>query len=75
MENEFIGNLLNNKKLILLLDIDNTILHANNRNLSEKEYIYLKEKFEWQFTTIKLKNERFFVKLRPFLKNLFEYVY
>ena len=72
MENEFIESLLNKKMLILLLDIDNTILHAAHSNIDEKEYISLKEKLDWEFTTFRIKNERFFVKLRPYLKNLFE---
>lgn len=74
MENEFLTSLIDNKKLILLLDIDNTILHATHINISEKEYTFLKNKYEWQFTSFRIKNERFFLKLRPYLKNLFEYI-
>ncbi len=60
------------KKLILLLDIDNTILHAGNLNISEKEYLLFKKKYDWEFSSIKIKNERFFIKFRPYLKYLFE---
>ncbi len=72
MENEFINSLIIKKKLILLLDIDNTILHAAHLNISEKEYILIKKKFDWEFKSIKIKNERFFIKFRPYLKNFFE---
>jgi hypothetical protein len=61
--------------LILLLDIDNTLLHASQPNISEKEYLYLKKKFDYQFTTFKIRNERYYVKLRPLLKDLFKYIF
>lgn len=72
MENEFINSLIFQKKLILLLDIDNTILHASHSNFSEKEYLSLKKKHNWEFTSIRIKNERFFIKFRPYLKQLLE---
>jgi len=72
MENEFITSLMVQKKLILLLDIDNNILHEGNLNISEKEYLLFKKKYDWEFSSIKIKNERFFIKFRPYLKYLFE---
>lgn len=72
LENNYITSLLSNRKLILLLDIDNTILHAHYPNISEAQYLGLKKKYDYQFASIRVKGQRFFLKLRPYLKEMLE---
>lgn len=51
-EESVVKKYLDNKKLILLLDIDNTILHACPFNLSKEEYDGLKSVYGWEITEI-----------------------
>jgi FCP1-like phosphatase family protein len=63
---------IDEKKLILLLDIDNTILHASNTQVNSDEYEELKKNYGDYFAGLKLSNHRMNVKLRPGLKEFFE---
>jgi FCP1-like phosphatase family protein len=67
-----IQQFLNNNKLVLLLDIDNTILHASSVDLSKTEYEELKKQYKDEIGIVKLNNQRLVFKLRPFLRELFE---
>jgi FCP1-like phosphatase family protein len=58
--------------LILLLDIDNTILHATSTEITNEEYEELKKKYGDNYAGLKLANHRMNVKLRPGLKEFFE---
>jgi FCP1-like phosphatase family protein len=51
-EESVVKKYLDNKKLILLLDIDNTILHACPFNLTKEEYESLKTIYGWEITEI-----------------------
>jgi len=67
-----IDKYLKEKKLILLLDIDNTILHAADIPLSTEEFNTLKDKYKDSFTFFKFKNkQQTVVKLR---NGLFEFL-
>ena len=73
LEKSYVNNYLQQKKLILLLDLDNTIIHTSPRGLLKEEVVYLKDKYKNYFGEILIKNElnRFdyiLAKFRPFLK-------
>lgn len=73
LEKSYVNNYLQKKKLILLLDLDNTIIHTSPRGLLKEDIKYLKDKYKDYFGEILIKNElnRFdyiLAKFRPFLK-------
>ena len=73
MEKSTINNLLNNQKLILLLDLDNTIIHASPKILSKEEIKYLQDNYKEYCSKVLIKNEIHrneivLVKFRPFLR-------
>ena len=73
LEKTYINNYLEQKKLILLLDLDNTIIHTSPRGLAKEDVDYLKKQYNKYFGEIYIKNEfnRFdyiLAKFRPFLK-------
>ena len=43
LEKSYVNNYLNQKKLILLLDLDNTIIHTSPRGLAKDDVDYLKK--------------------------------
>jgi hypothetical protein len=63
---------LNNKKLILLLDLDNTILHSSDFSFTQEEYLDLKKIFGWEIAKLCVNQKPFLVKFRPLLKEFFE---
>jgi len=63
---------LSEKKLILLLDLDNTILHAANISFTEEEYQILRNKYGKEIAKLKIAYQSFLVKFRPCLKEFFE---
>ena len=84
-EETVVKKYLDNKKLILLLDIDNTFLHACPFNLSKEEYDGLKLIYGWEITEIIISlpfvinnssstpaKQRIVVKFRPMLKSFLE---
>lgn len=78
-EENIVKRYIDKEKLILLLDIDNTILHASNFDLTREEYESLKAIYSWQMTIISIPiignpklHQRIFIKFRPMLKELFE---
>jgi FCP1-like phosphatase family protein len=77
-EQSLVSKYLQNKKLILLLDIDNTILHTSSVPISEEEYEDLKKKYDWEVTHIYLyhpelrKKEKLVIKFRPYLKQFLQ---
>jgi FCP1-like phosphatase family protein len=81
-EQNLVNKYQENKKLILLLDIDNTILHACNFELTSEEFETLKKCYDWQITTILLPipghlkshpiKQKIFIKFRPYLKEFLE---
>lgn len=63
---------LKEKKLILLLDLDNTILHASNLVFSREEYEALKQTYGWQIAALNISGQPCLIKFRPYLKEFFE---
>ena len=73
LEKSFVNNYLEKKKLILLLDLDNTIIHTSQIRISQEEIKYLQSLYNNYFSKIPIKNEfnrldYIYVKFRPFLK-------
>ena len=73
LEKVYFKNYLEEKKLILLLDLDNTIIHTSPRGLLKEDVNYLKDKYKNYFGEIRIKNELnrydyILAKFRPFLK-------
>ena len=75
LEKSIVEKYLKDKKLILLLDLDNTIIHTHTAQVRilPEELKYLKDTYKNYFAKIPLKNELnrneiIFVKFRPFLK-------
>ena len=73
LEKSFVNDYLEKKKLILLLDLDNTIIHTSQVRISPEEIKYLKSLYNNYFSKIPIKNEfnrydYIYVKFRPFLK-------
>lgn len=78
MEEKVINRYLNKKKLILLLDLDNTILHACAFPLNKEDYNYLKEKYKENISEIGIRNkydkqryDKIIIKFRVHLKEFF----
>lgn len=81
-EENVVKKYLDNKKLILLLDIDNTILHASNFEITKDEYENLKKIYDWEITYITIPllghmkthpvKQKIFLKFRPMLKSFLE---
>jgi FCP1-like phosphatase family protein len=67
-----VNKILEAKKLFLLLDIDNTILHASSIPLSVTTFEDLKKNYGNDVFMIKLGQQRMIVKLRPLIRELFE---
>lgn len=61
---------LDKKQLILILDLDNTLIHAVKvqKNFNNKAFEGEKDIYEWLVNT----NEKFLIKLRPYLSEFFE---
>ena len=73
LEKSKVEDYLTSKKLILLLDLDNTILHCCPIQMNSDQYNFLEEKYNIYFSKIAMKNElnRFNnlpIKFRPYLK-------
>ena len=78
LANKYVKSMVNKylkeRKLILLLDLDNTILHTSPLNLSEKEYKNLKEKHKESLGLIAVRQpnvnrfDQLVVKFRKHLK-------
>ena len=73
LEKLVINNYLNNQKLILFLDLDNTIIHSSKIKLVQDEINKLQETYKEYFAKIPIKKEfkgafSILVKFRPFLK-------
>lgn len=61
--------LISNKKLILILDLDNTLIHAIMSRLNENNTsdVDLTDVYEWVYSRF----DKFLIKLRPYLKEFF----
>jgi hypothetical protein len=72
--NESIESILKQKKLVLLLDIDNTILHAlKASNEQIDQFVTRQKEGEKEFFTLELDAlNAFIVKIRPFLSEFLE---
>ena len=73
LEKSKVDDYLTSKKLILLLDLDNTILHCSSIQLTSEQIKFLSSKYSLYSAKIPIKNEinRFdniFIKFRPYLK-------
>ena len=73
IEKEKTDDYLTSKKLILLLDLDNTILHCSSVQISSEQIKFLTQKYNLYLSRIPIKNEinRFdsiLIKFRPYLK-------
>ena len=73
LEKSVVNNYLNNEKLILFLDLDNTIIHTSPIKIVENEINKLHETYKEYFAKVPIKNEFkgkdiILVKFRPFLK-------
>ena len=73
LEKSVVNNYLNNEKLILFLDLDNTIIHTSPIKIVEDEINKLHETYKEYFAKVPIKNEFkgkdiILVKFRPFLK-------
>ena len=73
LEKSVVNNYLNNQKLILFLDLDNTIIHTSPIKIVENEINKLHETYKEYFAKVPIKNEFkgkdiILVKFRPFLK-------
>ena len=76
LEKSVVSNYLQNQKLILLLDLDNTILHCYSSQIIgilPDEIKFLQDKYKFYFGKIPMKNEinrtqNILIKFRPFLK-------
>ena len=73
IEKSVVNNYLEKKKLILLLDLDNTIIHTSSLAIPPNHLENLKNTYKNYFEKIPIQNEfgminYIFVKFRPFLK-------
>ena len=73
IEKSVVNNYLEKKKLILLLDLDNTIIHTSLVRLQPKQAEALKNLYKNYFAKIPIRDEfnrinYIYVKFRPFLK-------
>ena len=73
LEKSVVNNYLNNEKLILFLDLDNTIIHTSPIKIAQDEINKLQETYKEYFAKVPIKNEFkgkdiILVKFRPFLK-------
>jgi len=73
LEKSVVNNYLNNQKLILFLDLDNTIIHTSPIKIDQDEIGKLQETYKKYFAKVPIKNEfkrmdNILVKFRPFLK-------
>ena len=73
LEKSRVEDYLTSKKLILLLDLDNTILHCCSIPISQEQIKSLKEKYNLYLSKIPIKNEinrydAILIKFRPYLK-------
>ena len=73
LEKSVVNNYLNNQKLILFLDLDNTIIHTSPIRIALEDINKLQETYKEYFAKIQIKNEFkrtdiILVKFRPFLK-------
>ena len=78
MEQNVINRYLNKKQLILLLDLDNTILHACGFPLTNEDFNYLKKEYKENICEIGIKNkynktryDKLIIKFRVHLKEFF----
>lgn len=81
-EIDILQKYLEKRKLILLLDIDNTILHSSTLDINQNEFDILKETHPKEIFEIRIKppnighnanyKQRIIIKLRPNLKEFFE---
>ena len=81
MEQNVINRYLNKKQLILLLDLDNTILHACGFPLNKEDYNYLKNEYKENISEIGIKNkynknryDKLIIKFRVHLKEFFSFL-
>ena len=77
IEKTKVNDYLTAKKLILLLDLDNTILHCCSILLSPEQFKNLKEKYLKYFSKIPIKNnlnryDSILIKFRPYLRTFFK---
>ena len=73
LEKSRVEDYLTSKKLILLLDLDNTILHCCSIQIPQEQIKYLFEKYVLYLSKIPIKNESnrydtILIKFRPYLK-------
>lgn len=73
LEKSVVNNYLNNQKLILFLDLDNTIIHTSPIKIVQDDINKLQETYKEYFAKVPIKNEfkrtdTILVKFRPFLK-------
>ena len=73
IEKTKVNDYLTSKKLILLLDLDNTILHCCSTLISGEQIKYLNEKYSKYVSNIQIKNnlnryDSILIKFRPYLK-------
>lgn len=78
-EMNIVKKYLNAKKLILLLDLDNTILHTCPFQITKDEFIYLKNQYDDYVSLVGIRREfdpmtydKIVVKFRPHLKEFFQ---
>ena len=77
MEKTKVDDYLTAKKLILLLDLDNTILHCCSTLISGEKLKYLNEKYMEYISKIPIKNninryDSILIKFRPYLRTFFK---
>lgn len=73
LEKSAVKNYLKEEKLILLLDLDNTIIHTSQIRILPEDIKFLQDMYKDYFAKVPIKNEfnrndLIFVKFRPFLK-------
>ena len=73
LEKSVVNKLLKEEKLILLLDLDNTIIHTSQIKIEPDEIKNLQDTYKGYFAKVPIKNEInrtdiILVKFRPFLK-------
>ena len=76
-----VNKYLSSKKLILLLDLDNTIIHTCGlENINQEEYKNLKEQYKEYISYISIRSnitftyKKILVKFRPYLKELLNFI-
>ena len=73
IEKAKVDDYLTSKKLILLLDLDNTILHCSSIPITSEQIKFLTQKYNLYISKIPIKNEinrydSIMIKFRPYLK-------